>query len=37
MGNTFSLFYSDLVGDDGQARVQLHGIAIDDFTVVFEG
>jgi hypothetical protein len=37
MWYAFALLYGDLIGDDGQTRVQLHGIAIDDFTVVAKG
>ena len=33
MGHAPALVVRDLVGDDGQAAVQLHGIGIDDFAV----
>lgn len=33
VGHALALVVRDLVGDDGQAAVQLHGIRIDNFAV----
>lgn len=37
MGNTLPLMIRQLVGDDGQALVDLHGVAIDDLAIVTAG
>jgi len=34
MRNAFRLILRDLVGDNGQPTIQLHGVAVDDLAII---